>query len=119
MDDNNNLILLLTATIYNRICAILMPDYQPVQRSVYEGNTTAVDTWFTTFDLRTIEPLGVFATTVRDIRMFRIPILAMIATQDIRLGGQHSPHLLGQTPIALVPPHVPHNVDPMDPNWAI
>ena len=31
----------------------------------------------------------------------------MIATQDIRLGGQHSLELIGPTPIGLVPMNVP------------
>jgi hypothetical protein len=71
-------------------------------------NTLAATTWSDMYSLRALPPLGIFPSVVNAVQSFHIPILAMIATNNIRLGGQFSPLLLAPTPIGLVPQNVLH-----------
>lgn len=65
-------------------------------------------TWGRMLELRTILPLGVVPSCLKAIEMFFIsnPDI-MITTEDMQLGGVFSPHLIGPTPINLVPGGVP------------
>jgi hypothetical protein len=84
--------------------------YDHPQGSVYQHPANlAVGSWGDMYDLRLITPFGVFASIIKHLEMFYIPlhIPEMIATNNVRLGGIHSPNLLGPTPAALVPHNVP------------
>ncbi|PCH36579.1 hypothetical protein WOLCODRAFT_20618 [Wolfiporia cocos MD-104 SS10] len=58
--------------------------------------------------LRELLPPDDFATVARACQISHIQPIIMDITDDIRLGVQYSPALLGPTPASLVPDTVPH-----------
>jgi hypothetical protein len=115
---NNYRVLSLTtarASVYREIATNLMGrGYGREQYSVWQRDTTAAQAWAAMMSLREIRPRGILATVVRRLQMHRVPTPhVFIVTNDIRLGGNLSPTLIGPTPALLtqgmgvVPP----------PNW--
>jgi len=64
---------------------------------------------------RLLTPRGIFSSVVRRLEMFHIHHATVIITDEVQLGGQFSPGLLGPTPTGLIPNHVA--TQPIQPPW--
>ena len=78
------------------------------QGSVYQGRDLhAYQCWLALYFLRRLAPDGIFSSCVKEIEMFHLQDAnVMICSDLIRVGGMHSPDLLGPTPFRLIPPNV-------------
>ena len=93
----------VAASVYAKICShFRVRGYLHEQYSVWQRITTPVIAWADMMALRTIRPLGIFATVVRRLEMFHVPHpLVLVTTNSIRLGGIYSPTLVSPTPTGL------------------
>ncbi|KAJ3859887.1 hypothetical protein EV359DRAFT_25261, partial [Lentinula novae-zelandiae] len=92
-------------TIYRRIIAYLrLNGFTQSQYSIYQSAPFAVAsaTFLLMVDLRRLRPAGIFPSVIRRLHMSLMPTLILDVTNNIRLGGQSSPVLLGMTPRNLV-----------------
>ncbi|KAH9839374.1 uncharacterized protein C8Q71DRAFT_749171 [Rhodofomes roseus] len=107
------------STIYSRIARRLQRQgFYHAQYSVYNcQNISGLAVYHYMCNLRVIEPAGIFSTAVSRLQMFHIDHHTMIATNEVRLGGNMATHLTGTTPANLVPNHVPSAPHPLDPSW--
>jgi hypothetical protein len=113
-----------TATIYREIANHMMANgFGREQYSVWHRDLSAAFTWATMTDLREIRPRGIISTVLRRLEMFEVTLPNLfIVTQDVQLGGNLSPRLLGPTPANLA--HgpqlgVPPGMWPTGPNDAL
>lgn len=93
------------ARTYSQIIARLTEEgFEQHQYSDYRcEDTTGVATWTQMVSLALIRPPGKLQTTLRSLKMHYIQHLnEMDVTNQLQLGGELSPQLLGPTPVGLV-----------------
>lgn len=79
-------------------------NYHRRQGSVYQhDDISAGATWVSMYNLCNVEPLGIFPSVVTAVQMYHVVFPVMIATDAIRLGGNHTPAALAPTPRGLFP----------------
>jgi hypothetical protein len=82
--------------------------YEHAQRSVYQkADTFAIVVWQDTMDMRSIPPLGIIPTVIKEILIYYVSDPTLVVTNGLQLGGAYSPALFGPTPVGLIPAIVP------------